>query len=318
MTRHSQPKVSIVIPAYNHAAYLSEAIDGILAQDYPNVELIVLNDGSTDETERVLRQYPADRFYRETQPNMGQSASLNKGWRLAGGDILGYLSADDKLRTTAVSRSIECLVRNPHVAVCYCDYELISSTSQVLRRVFAPEYDYHAMLERAVCPPGPGAFFRREAFEKAGPWNSEYRQMPDYDFWLRMGLTGPFQRIPEPLAYFRIHEGSQTFTPASVARSEEALRIIDALYQRTDLPADVATSKTEALSNARLIAALYHWRAGRYSAGLHELGRALKLRPSHLWSPSTARSVSSALLNRLRYRIAWPLGRTSTTRSSAA
>ena len=84
------------------------------------------------------------------------------------------------------------------------------------------------MLEEAVCPPGPGAFFRREAYETAGPWSSEYRQMPDYDFWLRMGLVGAFWRIAEPLAYFRMHEGSQTFAPASVPRSEEALRIIDA------------------------------------------------------------------------------------------
>ena len=155
MMRNSQPKVSLVIPAYNHAAYLAEAIDGILAQDYPNVELIVLNDGSTDETEHVLRQYPADRFYWETQPNMGQSATLNKGWRLAHGEILGYLSADDKLRPTAVSRSVECLTRNLHVAATYCDYELISSTSQVSALRIRSGIRLPRNARRSSLPAGP-------------------------------------------------------------------------------------------------------------------------------------------------------------------
>ena len=77
---HAAPLVSIVIPAYNHAGYLDEAIGSVLNQDYPRVELLVLNDGSTDGTPAVLEKYGRS-FYWETQPNMGQAATLNKGWR---------------------------------------------------------------------------------------------------------------------------------------------------------------------------------------------------------------------------------------------
>src|ERR687886_65993 len=106
------PLVSIVVPAYNHADYLAEAIESILAQDYPNIELLVLDDGSIDNTREVLERY-AGQFYWETHKNMGEAATLNKGWRMSKGEILGRLSADDLLSQDAVSASVECLRKNP-------------------------------------------------------------------------------------------------------------------------------------------------------------------------------------------------------------
>jgi glycosyltransferase involved in cell wall biosynthesis len=122
----SLPKVSIVIPAYNHANYLDAAIQSVLKQDYPNIELIVLDDGSTDNTHQVLESY-GNQFYWETQKNMGQANTLNKGWRMAKGDILAYLSADDVLLPQATSDSVKCLLANPRSVLCYGDFELIDS-----------------------------------------------------------------------------------------------------------------------------------------------------------------------------------------------
>src|SRR5688572_17065204 len=90
------PLVSIVVPSYNHARYLGEAIDSILAQDYPKIELIVIDDGSTDGSPEILRGY-GKRFHWELQTNQGQVATLNRGWMMSRGDIIGYLSADDVL-----------------------------------------------------------------------------------------------------------------------------------------------------------------------------------------------------------------------------
>ena len=102
------PLVSIVIPAYNHATYLDEAIQSILKQDYPNIELIVLDDGSTDNTRAVLAKY-AGMFHWETHKNMGQANTLNKGWQMSKGEVLSYLSADDVLLPHAVSTSMKYL-----------------------------------------------------------------------------------------------------------------------------------------------------------------------------------------------------------------
>ena len=118
--KENAPRVS-VIPAYNHARYLDEAIRSVLAQDYPYVELIVIDDGSTDATHEVLQQY-AGQFQIIRQQNSGQSATLNRGWQISSGDVLGYLSADDTLHPRAVSRAIAVLKDNLNAVGVYPDF----------------------------------------------------------------------------------------------------------------------------------------------------------------------------------------------------
>jgi glycosyltransferase involved in cell wall biosynthesis len=202
------PPVSIVIPAYNHAGYLDEAIQSVLAQDYPNIELIVLDDGSSDATPEVLRKY-SGRFHWETHHNMGQAATLNKGWKMAKGDILGYLGADDLPLPGCVRAAVEVLEAGPDLVLTYCDFELIDPHSHFIRTVCAEEFDYRKMVADFVCAPGPGVFFRRAAFERAGGWDPSLRQMPDYECWLRLGLVGTFKRIPHAGACRRCRRRSR-------------------------------------------------------------------------------------------------------------
>jgi len=296
--------VSIVIPAYNHGRYLNEAIQSALGQDYPNVELIVLDDGSTDDTHEVLEKY-GDCFVWETQSNMGQSATLNKGWAMSKGEILGYLSADDVLEPRAVSEAVAAFERHPEAAATYCDFNLIDPRSRVIRRVTTPEFNYRDMLVTATCPPGPGAFFKRAVFERAGPWDVSLRQMPDYDFWLRLGLHGPFIRIPHVLAGFRVHEASQTFSTTTETRAEEPVRIVSRLLDRADLPNEVSRDRSCALSGALLVSAQLHVRAGRLSLGARRFQHALRLCPLTILSPSVLRLLLNALFNRLGHRMTW-------------
>ena len=155
----TQPLVSIVIPTYNAAEFLNESIDSVLNQDYPNIELIVLDDGSTDETQKVLKNYPKGSFYWNSHPNMGQSATLNKGWEIAKGSILSYLSADDILLPNAVKISVENLRNLNNVVMTYCDYMLMDSGSQDIRRVVAPDFSYEKLVSEIIVQPGPGVFF---------------------------------------------------------------------------------------------------------------------------------------------------------------
>ena len=108
-----KPKVSIVIPAYNHGNYLKSAIESVLNQTYQNIELIVIDDGSSDNTIEVLKNTKGN-FKWFSQQNLGQSLTLTKGWKLARGEILGYLSADDILLSNAVEISISALNNNPN------------------------------------------------------------------------------------------------------------------------------------------------------------------------------------------------------------
>jgi glycosyltransferase involved in cell wall biosynthesis len=248
---NNTPLVSIVVPAYNHADYLKECIESILAQDYPRVELIVLNDGSTDMTPAILLAY-GDRFRWENQANMGQSATLNKGWAMASGDILAYLSADDSLRPEAVSEAVAVLAANPGIAVTYSDFDLIDEHSRPVRRVATRDFDARDLVLDLVCQPGPGAFFRREAFLRAGPWNPELRQNPDLDFWLRLSLVGSFLRIPKVLAGFRVHEGSATYQSTNIPRADEPVLITSRFMATAGLPNWIVENRNRVIAKGAL------------------------------------------------------------------
>lgn len=295
----ASPVVSIVVPAYNHARFLAQAVDSILGQSYPQVELIVLDDGSTDDTPAVLRRY-GSRFRWESQANIGQAATINKGSKMARGELLGYVSADDYLHRDAVRRAVEVMTRAPEVLLTYPDFEQVDEDSRRLRTIVTPEYDYMAMLVRGLCPPGPGTLFRRSAFEACGGWDASFRRIPDFECWLRMGLLGPFRRIPEVLASYRVHRGAQSFSPVSSERADEFLRAIEALFRRTELPAAVRSAASQAGANALLYSARLHLMSGRTAKALERARAALQAhRAAALW-PRTYRLLLSGLVWRLR------------------
>ncbi len=302
------PLVSIVIPAYNHGRYLDEAIRSVLGQDYARVELIVIDDGSTDGTRAVLEKYGKS-FYWESQPNSGQSATLNKGWGFSRGELLGYLSADDALQPHAVSALVECLQARPEAVAAYADYSVINPDSQVVADMQAPEYSYFDLVVRMICAPGPGALFRRRAFEAAGGWDVSLRQIPDYEFWLRLALQGPFRRVPKSLALFRAHEESQSFGFSDERKAEEPCNVLAAYLARPGIPAEVARAKGQAMGQAYLLTSRLHVRSGRYVRGLVRFAQAVLRAPGLLLRKSTLQLAYDTLVARLYQRLAWGIRR---------
>lgn len=116
MSMLAQPLVTLVTPTYNQARYLQTTLESVLGQSYPNIEYIVINDGSTDHTESVLRRYDG-RLSWSTQSNQGQAATLNAGWDAARGKYIGYLSSDDLLSPEAVARLVDVLKPIPRSSV---------------------------------------------------------------------------------------------------------------------------------------------------------------------------------------------------------
>jgi len=308
----SNPLVSIVVPCYNQGHYLRQAIDSLLSQDYSPIELIALDDGSTDRTPEVLAGYTG-RLHWQTQPNAGQAYTLNRGWAMAQGEILGYLSADDLFLPGCVSAAVEALQASPEIVLTYCDFELIDPHSRIIRTVRAREFDYHEMVVNLTCAPGPGVFFRRAAFQRAGGWDPALRQMPDYDYWLRLGLAGAFKRIPRTLAAFRVHEGSATFAATPPEQADEPVRILRKYFGLTGVPAAIRRDEAQAISNALLVSAQLHLRAGRYRAASGCVRRAAGMYPGNLLQPRVVRQLANGLFNRLGHRLLWSLKRPRAT-----
>lgn len=296
------PLVTIVTPTYNQAEYLSETIDSVLAQDYPNIEYIVIDDGSTDQTREILHRYDG-RIRWESQENMGQAATLNKGWSMGAGEIIGYLSSDDLLKSNAVSESVRYLVEQPEVVLVYPDFELIDSSSRPMRQIKVADFDYRNMLVNLVCYPGPGAFFRATAFELAGGWNADLRQIPDLEYWIRLSRYGDFVRIPKLLASSRVHEGSQSFRAVTLERAMEPVSTIAALVASQAVRLDKPYWPRWSKASASVLAFRLLLRSGLYAHAAKQLAVAIKLRPTLVGRPAFWRIVFSAIFGKSFYRL---------------
>lgn len=295
------PCVSIVVPCYNGAEYIRAAIESILSQTYRNIEIIVINDGSSDDSVDILKEYQ-ENIYWESQTNRGQAASLNKGWEMAKGEILSYLSVDDFLEPEAVETAVNVLCMRPEIVLTYSDFNLVDSGSNKIRYVKAPDFSYYDLLVKQICQPGPGAFFKKSAFEKTGGWDPDYKQMPDYHYWVHLGMEGPFYRIPKCLAHYRVHEKSQTFGKTNYAKAEEPIRIISSFFENNALPEDIVKFKKKALINAHLFSAQLHFRGGRFGTGCKRMGYFLRYSPLSLFRARTLRILFNAFFNRLGHR----------------
>lgn len=261
----STPLVTIVTPAYNRAEFLRETIESVLSQRYPYIDYVVLDDGSTDGTREVLKTY-GDRIIWETQANQGETRTVNHGLRMARGEILAVVNSDDPLLPGAVEEAVALLQGRPELLAVYPDWNCIDSSSQVLHHVQVSEYNYLRMVRRHDCIVGPGAFFRRTALDLVGYRDPAFTYVADFDYWLRLGMHGPFARIPKTLATFRVHPTSASAACRGAAMSNEHMRLAESFFARDDLPPEVRRVRREAFAWAHFVAGIAAGRARRVGA----------------------------------------------------
>jgi peptidoglycan/LPS O-acetylase OafA/YrhL/glycosyltransferase involved in cell wall biosynthesis len=256
----SLPAVSIVIPTYNRADWLGGALDSVLAQDYGNLEALVVDDGSSDGTQALLKRYakrwPEHRFRSIRQENAGQARALNRGNAQARGEILGYLSDDDELLPGAVTRLAAELIGDPGAAVAFPGYREIDGEGVVTNTVRPIEYDSLSALRLHDTVIGPGGLARREALERAGGWDPSLRWLGDLILWIGAGTAGRVVRVPEPLALWRRHPGSAT-VQLSAEHAREHLRCAEIGASFPGIGPLSDDDRAEALRNACIFAALF-------------------------------------------------------------
>jgi hypothetical protein len=218
---------------------------------------------------------------------------------LAKGDILGYLSSDDRLRSGAVDAAIAALDDHPDAVACYCDFDLIDEAGSRVRTVRTEEFSTQRLVSDLICLPGPGAFFRRRAFEAAGGWNPNLRQIPDFDFWMRLSRYGKFIRIPKVLAEYRIHPESASYRTITQHRADEIIDVVDAYWHST-----CGHDKTEARASrsmSRLISARSHLSSGRVVLATRRVFEAITIAPSRAFELLSWRLIGGGLLRRVYY-----------------
>lgn len=249
--------VTIVIPTYDRAGFVETAIESVLQQDHPEVELIVLDDGSTDETPEVLARIAEradpERFRWSRHDNVGQAETINRGLAAARGELLGYLSSDDYLLPGALSRLVAAAERHPDAEVVYPWCHVVDEADRITDTLEYVEHTLVDALRWGSCLIGSGALVRRRFHERLGGWDASYRTCPDFEWWLRAGDTR-FVCVPEPLAVWRGHAGSLSTAADVREKTGELLRMLDELFARDDLPAEAHAVRDEAYAST-LIAA---------------------------------------------------------------
>lgn len=267
MNSKELPLVTIVTPTYNQAGYLAETIESVLAQDYPNIEYIVLNDGSTDNTEEVLHRYDG-RLKWETQANMGQSKTLNKGWGMAAGKYLGYLSSDDVLYPSAVSELVKSLENDSGIVCAYPDSNLIDEKSTVVKEKVCRDFDLEELIVCQECYIGPGAIFRSDAYREVGGWKTYLKLAPDREFWMRLACHGKFHFERKVLAGYRVHRDSISYKNLSEEVAREYIRVLDEYFSNDNVPTTVESRKSEAYGRAKFIVARNLFRSSSFRRGV--------------------------------------------------
>jgi glycosyltransferase involved in cell wall biosynthesis len=202
-------KVSVVLPTYNQAHYLPEALGGVFGQTYPHVELIVVNDGSTDATAQLLARCGRLReFTIVEQENQGLPRALNAGFARASGEYLTWTSSDNVMLPEMLSALVRELDGDPRVGLVYSDFYIMDEEGRDIGRFDTVGYDPYWLLYTNLvhC----SFLYRRECMERTGGYNPELVYSEDWEYWIRISQHYRFKRVPQALYRYRIHKTSMT------------------------------------------------------------------------------------------------------------
>ena len=237
--------ISVVTPCYNGARFIARAVQCVLVQSHADVEHIVVDDGSTDASGDILAGIKDPRLVVIRQPNRGVSVARNRGIAAARGKFIAFLDADDTWDATLLEKLLDGLTRQPDAVLAYCGWQNVGLPGGQGEPYIPPIYagpDKAMELLTSCRWPIHAALTHADAIRAAGGFNTGYRNSEDFALWLRVAIDRPIMRIPEVLAFYHFHGGTQA-------------------------------------SNNRLNSALQHWQVQRdFLAERHDIARRLGAR----------------------------------------
>lgn len=211
------PKISVITPSYNQGQFVEETIRSVLLQEYPNLEYIVIDGGSTDGSVPVIEKYAQWLSSWVSEADRGHAHAVNKGLQRASGDLIGWLNSDD-LYEPDVLRDVAATFRdNPGTSVVFGDCYFVdenNKTTGVLRAIDQP-FDTKLQLWRGWNIPQPSTFVRREVLDKIGLLDETLDYVVDYDWFLRISRSYSFLHTGRVMSRYRIHGGSKTSSAGS-------------------------------------------------------------------------------------------------------
>ena len=225
---NEQPLVSIITPSFNQARYIEATIRSVLSQDYPNIEYIIVDGGSTDETVAIIKKYTLESdsllsvqkqasaiqsrsiAWWVSEKDKGQTDAINKGFARAKGQILAWLNSDDTYEPGAISAAVKYLQEHPEVGMVYGDCNYINEDGRVIGKFGSAQTDYRLLRQGYAHIPQQTMFFRADLWKQVGPLDPSFYFAMDYDLWTRLAARTVLQYVPQLWANFRLHTSGKT------------------------------------------------------------------------------------------------------------
>lgn len=298
------PLVSVVIPTYNYGHFLASAVRSALEQTWVAREVIVVDDGSTDNTPEVLRAFGRDvRVIRKV--NAGLSAARNTGIEAATGAFIAILDADDVWMAHKLERQLAVFRDLPDTGIVSCAAHQVDADGNRLQLLPCPSTAEPHRLRRElafrnVVSGGSAALVRRECFELVGRFDESLRSSEDWDMWLRIARHFPIRFVNEPLVSIRVTGDNMSGVRHADRMLANELRVIDKQVAEDPCFARDAGGPDAVRSYRLFCAAWAHWQGQERAEALRHLGRAFRLHPASFLRRPQAGLLFRVLLGRSR------------------
>jgi glycosyltransferase involved in cell wall biosynthesis len=227
--RDALMRISIITPSYNQGIFIDETIRSVLSQDHDDIEHIVVDGGSTDETTSVLRRYPHLRWVSER--DRGQSDAINKGFRMATGEILAWLNSDDRYEENVLGDVVRYFQSHPECNILYGDISFIDRQGRRLYDLTGDKLSYDAIAGWPDLVRQPSTFWRRTLVDERGGVDEQFHVVMDFDFFVRIGRGEHFHYLPRILSQYRCYEENKSLSLGRL-QVREMMRV----YRKNGIP----------------------------------------------------------------------------------
>lgn len=278
------PKVSVIIPAFNQARFLREAVDSVLGQTLRDFEIIVVDDGSTDNTPEVAQSFTDRRVRYVCQENRGLAGARNTGIAMSSGEFIAFLDSDDTYSPHKLELQTDSLSEHPAVGLVASGYQYVDEAGKLLGEerpwLNCPKPTLESLLLGGLTAVH-AVLIRRAWLERVGMFDASFRAAEDMDLWYRLGLAGcEMEWVPAIACQYRIH--GQNMSRGVKAHYRALYTALDKVFASSELPGELRERRNRVYAQAKLGETGRHYGAGNVDEAKSCLRAALKLDPTLL------------------------------------